>query len=205
MTNIDDSRIVHDFYQKLSEKFPYVSSESWIKLQEISVVKHLEKDEVFLRLGERLNFGIFVVSGWLKLYYLDEKDNERISAFCSSLEYIDNWNSIHQREVLPYSVSAISPSIVILYPLEKMIETFRSESDLLQLCIDLSQEMIKMKQEHYEILTLRSPEERYLHLLKSQKKWLMEISLTDLAKFLHLSREALSRARKQVALRRFTR
>ncbi|MFC3197564.1 Crp/Fnr family transcriptional regulator [Parapedobacter deserti] len=205
MTGIDDFRIIKDFYQKLSEKYPYVTVESWVKLQEISVVKYLEKDEIFLRHGERLNFGIFVIHGLIKLYYLDEKGNERISAFRGNLEYIDNWNSLHQQEALPYSISAISPSIVMLYPMEKMIKTFRKEPDLLQLCVDLSQEMIKMKREHHEILTLRSPEERYLQLLKSHKKWLMEVSLTDLAKFLHMSREALSRARNQVALKRLIR
>ncbi|NGM66860.1 Crp/Fnr family transcriptional regulator [Sphingobacterium sp. SGR-19] len=199
---MDDSKVLDDFYQKLSEKFPYVTSRSWEKLREISVVKYLEKDDIFLRHGERLHFGIFVVTGWLKLYYLDEKGDERISAFCESLEYIDNWNSIHQQQALPYSVSAITSSTIILYPLEKMVKTFSNEPDLLQLCVDLSQEMIRKKQEHYEILTLRSPEERYLHLLESKKNWLQEISLTNLAKFLHVSREALSRARNQVSLKR---
>lgn len=204
MTKLDDFKVVQDFYQKLSEKFPYVTADNWVKLQDISIVKYLEKDEIFLRQGEVLNFGIFVVSGWLKVYYLDVKGNERISAFRNDLDYIDNWNAIHRQEPLPYSISAISPCIIILYPLEKMVKTFSKEPDLLQLCVDLSQEMIKMKQEHYEILTLRSPEERYLHLLKSQKKWLMEVSLTDLAKYLHVSREALSRARNLAALKRFT-
>lgn len=202
MTDMDDSKVLDDFYQKLSEKFPYVTSRSWEKLREISVVKYLEKDDIFLRHGERLHFGIFVVTGWLKLYYLDEKGDERISAFCESLEYIDNWNSIHQHQALPYSVSAITSSAIILYPLEKMVKIFSNEPDLLQLCVDLSQEMIRKKQEHYEILTLRSPEERYLHLLESKKNWLQEISLTNLAKFLHVSREALSRARNQVSLKR---
>ena len=202
MTDMDDSKVLDDFYQKLSEKFPYVTSRSWEKLREISVVKYLEKDDIFLRHGERLHFGIFVVTGWLKLYYLDEKGDERISAFCESLEYIDNWNSIHQQQALPYSVSAITSSTIILYPLEKMVKIFSNEPDLLQLCVDLSQEMIRKKQEHYEILTLRSPEERYLHLLESKKNWLQEISLTNLAKFLHVSREALSRARNQVSLKR---
>jgi len=202
MTDMDDSKVLDDFYQKLSEKFPYVTSWSWEKLREISVVKYLEKDDIFLRHGERLHFGIFVVTGWLKLYYLDEKGDERISAFCESLEYIDNWNSIHQQQALPYSVSAITSSTIILYPLEKMVKIFSNEPDLLQLCVDLSQEMIRKKQEHYEILTLRSPEERYLHLLESKKNWLQEISLTNLAKFLHVSREALSRARNQVSLKR---
>ncbi|WP_165793019.1 Crp/Fnr family transcriptional regulator [Sphingobacterium haloxyli] len=198
---MDDSKVLDDFYQKLSEKFPYVTSGSWEKLREISIVKYLEKDDIFLRHGERLQFGVFVVTGWLKLYYLDEKGDERISAFCGGLEYIDNWNSIHQQQALPYSVSAIASSTIILYPLEKMVKIFSKEPDLLQLCVDLSQEMIRKKQEHYEILTLRSPEERYLHLLASKKNWLQEISLTNLAKFLHVSREALSRARNQVSLK----
>lgn len=202
MTDMDDSKVLDDFYQKLSEKFPYITSGSWGKLREISMVKYLEKDNLFLRHGERLHVGIFVVTGWLKLYYLDEKGDERISSFCGSLEYIDNWNSIHQQQALPYSVSAITSSTIIVCPLQKMVKIFSNEPDLLQLCVDLSQEMIRKKQEHYEILTLRSPEERYLHLLASKKNWLQEISLTNLAKFLHVSREALSRARNQVFLKR---
>lgn len=195
MKKMNDLILIQDFHQELSRKFPYVKSENWARLQEISMVKHLEKGEIFLRHGDRLNFGIFVVTGWLKLFYLDERGNERIAAFCDSLEYIDNWNAIHQQQALPYSISAITSTTLILYPLEKMVNIFDGEPDLLQLCIHLSQEMIKMRQVHYEVLTLRSPEERYRHLMKYQRKWLNEISLTDLAKYLHLSREALSRAR----------
>lgn len=187
--------IIHSFHEHLSAIYPYVKKKNWNKLEDISIVKHLEKDEMLLKNGDTLQYGIFVVEGWIKFSYIDQMGNERISTFCGDNEYIDNWNDMHQQKQLPYSISALSSTIVILYPLNRMIDIFKNESDLLQLCVDLSQAMIKKKQEHYEILTLKTPLERYFYLENKHKSWLRDVSLTNLAKYLHISREALSRAR----------
>ena len=135
------------------------------------------------------------MEGQLKLYYINESGIERISTFCTDNEYMDNWSDVHQQSPLPYSISALTDTILIKYPLRDMVRIFKKEPDLLQLCIDLSQEIIQKKQEHYRILTLKSPMERYGHLMENQKGWIQTFSLTELAKYLHMSRETLSRAR----------
>ncbi|MBC9794684.1 Crp/Fnr family transcriptional regulator [Sinomicrobium weinanense] len=192
---MSSSELIHDFHQSISLKFPYVKSENWEKLERISIVQSLQKNEKLFHSETPLDYGVFVADGWLKLFYIDEKGNERISGFCTKNEYIDNWNDIHQQSPLPYSISALTAATVIKYPLQKMVDTFKNEPDLLQLCIDLSQEMIRKKREHYEILTLKSPLDRYMYVLENRKYWLQNISLTDLAKYLHISRETLSRVR----------
>lgn len=197
-SNSDQFILIQDFHKQLSEKFPHVKPGSWAALAEIAFIKYLKKDETFMNYGERSNAGIFVVSGYLKLSHSDENGNERISAFCRNTDYIDNWNAIHQQRPLPYTIAAIAPTVLLLYPLEKMIRIFNESPDLLQLCILLSQEMIRLKNEHYQILSLASPEEKYRYLLDKHRSYLQEISTTDLAKFLHISREALSRAKSKV-------
>ncbi|KAB7530268.1 cyclic nucleotide-binding domain-containing protein [Flagellimonas olearia] len=190
-----DPKVIHDFHQKIAFKYPYVKKESWLKLEEISIVQTLKRDEVLCREGEKLNHGIFVVKGQLKLFHINESGIERISTFCTDNEYMDNWSDIHQQSPLPYSISALTDTLLIKYPLREMTTIFKKESDLLQLCIDLSQAIIQKKQEHYRILTLKSPIERYGLLLENRKEWVQAFSLTNLAKYLHISRETLSRTR----------
>lgn len=193
---MEKQQTIASFYEILQLKYPYVLSENWEKLKEISEIRHLHKNELFISMGERLRYGIFVVNGCLKLSYMDEHGQERIAAFNTETEYVDNWNDIHQQTTLPYSIYANIPSTILLCPLEKMTKIFKKESDLLQLCIDLSQSMIKKKEEHYSILTLKTPIERYKYILKNRKELVNNLSITDLAKYLHLSRETLSRVRK---------
>ena len=187
-----NQNIIREFHSILARKYPYVKHDNWLKLQDISIVKNIRKNELIFRTGDYLNHGIFVVEGCLKLFYFDENGLERISTFTTEYEYMDNWNDIHQKKTLPYSISALTQSTIILYPLEKMVEIFKQESDLLQLCVDLSQQIIQKKQEHYTVLTLKTPLERYLYLLKHRKRWISDISVTNIAQYLHLSRETVS-------------
>jgi len=193
-----NQNIIRVFHRMLAMKYPYVKRINWLKLENISIVKTIEKNELIFRAGEYLNYGIFVIEGCLKLYYFDENGLERISTFTTEHEYIDNWDDIHQKKPLPYSISALTPSIIILYPLEKMVEIFKQEPDLLQLCVDLSQQIIQKKQEHNNILTLTTPLERYTYLLKHRNKWISDISVTNIAQYLHLSRETVSRVRNKI-------
>lgn len=194
----NNQNIISEFYRMLTMKYPYVRNENWLKLQDISIVKDIKKNELIFRSGEYLNYGIFVVEGYLKMSYFDENGLERISTFATKNEYMDNWNDIHQKKPLPYSISTLTPSIVILYPLERMIEIFKQEPDLLQLCVDLSQQIIQKKQEHNTVLTLTKPIDRYSYLLKHRKEWITDISVTHIAQYLHVSRETISRVRNKI-------
>lgn len=193
-----NQNIIREFHSILAMKYPYVNHENWLKIQDISIVKNIGKNELIFRTGDYLDYGIFVVEGCLKLFYLDESGFERISTFMTKHEYMDNWNDIHQNRPLPYSISALTPSTIILYPLEKMVEIFKQEADLLQLCVDLSQQIIQKKQEHYTVLTLKTPLERYSYLLKQRNEWISDISVTNIAQYLHLSRETVSRVRNKI-------
>lgn len=194
-----NQNIIREFHKLLAMKYPYVRQVNWLKLKDISIVKTIKKNELIFRAGEYLNYGIFVIEGCLKLYCFDENGLERISTFTTEHEYIDNWNDIHGKKPLPYSISALTPSTIILYPLEKMVEIFKQEPDLLQLCVDLSQQIIQKKQEHNNILALTTPLERYTYLLKHRSKWISDISVTNIAQYLHLSRETVSRVRNKIA------
>lgn len=193
-----NQNIIKEFHRMLAMKYPYVKRENWLKLENISIVKTTEENELIFRTGEYLNYGVFVVEGCLKLFYVGENGLERILTFTTEYEYIDNWNDIHQKKTLPYSISALTPSTIILYPLEKMVKIFKQEPDLLQLCVDLSQQIIQKKQEHNNILTLTTPLERYSYLLKHRNKWISDISVTNIAQYLHLSRETVSRVRNKI-------
>lgn len=194
----NNQNIIREFHSILAMKYTYVNHENWLKLQDISIVKNIGKNELIFRAGDYLNYGIFVVEGCLKLFYFDESGLERISTFTTKHEYMDNWNDIHRNRPLPYSISALTPSTIILYPLEKMVEIFKQEADLLQLCVDLSQQIIQKKQEHYTVLTLKTPLERYAYLLKHRNEWISDISVTNIAQYLHLSRETVSRVRNKI-------
>ncbi|MBB4118631.1 CRP-like cAMP-binding protein [Mesonia hippocampi] len=195
---MNDALTIKNFHEQLAIKFPYVEEQSWNKLQNISMVQKLNKNELLCKEGQKLNHGIFVVSGQLKLFYLNESGIERIASFCTRNDYIDNWNDVHQHTALPYSICAISTTTIVKYPLKEMVSIFKQNPDLLQLCIDLSQEIIGKKQDHYQILTLKTPKDRYLWLQKNRPQWLQDITLTELSKYLHVSRETLSRVRSKL-------
>jgi hypothetical protein len=59
---------------------------------------------------------------------------------------------------------------------------------------------MQQHEEHLKILSLSNPIARYQYIMKNHPKLIQKVTMTDLAKYLYVSREALSRARNQAYL-----
>jgi hypothetical protein len=63
----------------------------------------------------------------------------------------------------------------------------------------LYQELLEQQSEHQHILSLKSPVRRYRYLLERRPVIIQKTTLTNVARYLYVSREALSRARLSLA------
>jgi len=184
------------YYQRLAKRYPRVTAEEWKQLDRFASVKYLRKGDAFLHSGKVARYGAFVLSGEFKFSFQDEEGNERIVKFALSDDFLANCESYQKREPSSISIIAIEKAVILRIDTRKLDRLYEKHINLMHVKLKLYQELMEQMAEHQYILSLKSPVQRYRFLLERRPRVIQKISLTNIARHLYISREALSRARQ---------
>ncbi len=160
----------------------------------LSVIRRLEKGELFLQSGSVVQQSALVVSGIVKQVYWDGL-HERVADFNFGGDCIINFDSYKKGVPSNVSAEALTDTLLLVFDNEKLVAMKEVYEPLMRLSIDLSESIIARQQFHINLLSLASPLERYQLLLKARPEIVSQISVTEIARYLFVSREAISRAR----------
>nr|WP_295870916.1 Crp/Fnr family transcriptional regulator [uncultured Chitinophaga sp.] len=177
------------------KKYPVVTPEEWQLLDSIAVVKHIRKGESFLRYGKVARYSAFVLSGMFKFSILDDEGNEKIVRFGFADDFLANCESYNKKAPSAVSITAMEDAVILRINIKKLQPLYDLHMNLLHVNLQLFQEMSEQQSEHQYILSLKTPLQRYRFLLERRPAIIQKISLTNIARYLYTSREALSRAR----------
>jgi CRP-like cAMP-binding protein len=183
------------YYQRLIKKYPQVTKEEWEILDIIATVKYLRKGEQFLRYGKVARYSAFVLSGQFKFSLLDEEGNEKIVKFSFTDDFLANCESFRKKAPSSISITALEDSVILRINTKKLQPLYDEHVNLWHVNIQLYHELMEQQAEHQYILSLKSPVQRYRFLMEHRPAIIQKISLTNIARYLYTSREALSRAR----------
>ena len=186
-------------YHRLMKKYPVVTEAEWQLLDSIATVKHIKKGDSFLRYGKVARYAAFVISGMFKFSILDEEGNEKIVKFSFIDDFLANCESYNKKAPSGVSIIAVEDAVVLRINIKKLQPLYDLHLSILHVNIQLYQDIMQQQAEHQYILSLKSPLERYRFLLRHRPALIQKISLTNIARYLFTSREALSRARLMVA------
>ncbi|MBC9933227.1 Crp/Fnr family transcriptional regulator [Chitinophaga qingshengii] len=183
------------WYERLKTKYPVVTQEEWQLLDSIAVVKHIRKGESFLRYGKVARYSAFVLSGMFKFSILDDEGNEKIVRFGFADDFLANCESYNKKAPSAVSIIAMEDAVILRINIKKLQPLYDLHMNLLHVNLQLFQELSEQQSEHQYILSLKTPLQRYRFLLERRPAIIQKISLTNIARYLYTSREALSRAR----------
>ncbi|WP_207535576.1 Crp/Fnr family transcriptional regulator [Desertivirga arenae] len=186
------------WYQRLMEKYPIVSDDEWKLLDDMSKVKVFKKGESFVRFGRVARYAAFVLSGHFAYIILDEEGNEKIIRFAFADDLLANCESYNHRAPSYISITALEDSEVRIFSIKKLQPLYSIYMSLSAVNLKIYEEMVEQNIAHQQILSLNSPVKRYQFLLKYRPLIIKKISLTNIARFLFVSRESLSRARSML-------
>jgi len=188
-----------NWYEPLKRKYPIVTDEEWLLLDHIASVKHLKKGDPFLRYGKIARFSAFVISGTFKFSIQDEDSNEKIIKFGFTNDFLANCESYNKRAPSAVSITALEDAVILKINIKKLQPLYDLHMNLLHVNLELYREISEQQSEHQHILSLKSPLGRYRYLLERRPLIIQKVTLTNIARYLYISREALSRARLFVA------
>lgn len=172
------------------------SDESWEVLQSALIENKFSKNEVLLRQGEICNSLFYIENGYCKSYY-EINGIVKNTGFFFENEIATNIKSFGNGEKSEFNIVACEPMTVIVFDKYNLFQVAKDVSEIETLgrnCIRL----FATKQEEFSTLfKLYSAQERLEYLEIKYPDMLQRVSLTQLASFLGVARETLSRIRKR--------
>ncbi|MCE3297122.1 MAG: putative transcriptional regulator, Crp/Fnr family [Crocinitomicaceae bacterium] len=157
-----------------------------------------KKGEHLLRQGEVARFTVFVLSGCLRQYSVNENGQEQIIYFAEENWFAGDLQSMRSRVASNLNLQALENCSVLTINktnAELVLERFPWWAQL-QLA-GHQRWMAKLQQQVGQSM-IDSAETKYLRLLKDRPKLLQRVPQYQIASFLGISPEALSRIRKKL-------
>ena len=171
--------------------------ESAVKL---ITIKTYKKGEHLLREGEVSAKSYSIVSGCVRQYYLVD-GVEKTTFFYTEGQSIFSPNSASERIPAKYYLSCVEYTTLSIMSLENQKEMYKRFPMLESMSRMSLQEELNNYQEMLATYITTNPEERYLNLLKYRPELLNRVPQYQLASYLGVTPESLSRIRKRIFLK----
>lgn len=176
------------------------SDSSWKLLQPALTKKEFKKNALLLEKGHVCNSLFYIVNGYCKSYY-DIDGVAKNTAFFFENEFATNIHSFGSGQKSDFYIIACEPLTAIIFDKDKLFQATKQSNEIEALgrnCIRL----FATKQEEFSnLFKLYSAQDRLGYLETKYPEMLQRVSLSQLASFLGIARETLSRIRKRRALR----
>lgn len=143
--------------------------------------------------GKRHHYIYLIIKGSVKSYY--SKDSKEVCVWFSLENEIIGTTSTIQGGASKETLELLEDSELIKLNIEKIKELAQTDLSISNLLNNLWEEHAIFLEERLYQLQFMNSHERYKVLIKNTPEILQRVSLTDIASFLGLSRETLSRIR----------
>lgn len=181
---------------KYNRSLTNFSDESWEILQPALTKRSFKKNDFLLKQGQVCNALFYIDKGYCKSYY-DIDGVVKNTGFFFENEVTTNIHSFGSGEKSEFNIIACEPLSAVIFDKAKLIEASRQSPEIESLgrtCIRL----FAMKQEEFSnIFKLYSAQERLEYVESKYPEMIQRVSLSQLASFLGVARETLSRIRKR--------
>ncbi len=182
------------------EKSLPLSEEMKRDLVKISKVKHLEKGEIVLSEKSHRKIQVFVVSGCLRSFYKSEKGKEHTLQFAIKNWWISDYITLFSNANSIMCIESLSYSKVILFEEKELDKIYKQYPTLAMVQrVGLQNRIAALQKRILGLLTL-SAKEKYQRFLDEYEFFEKVIPNYQIASFLGITPESLSRVRKEIAL-----
>ncbi len=159
-------------------------------------LKAFKKGSMILYQGDPSKHCIFVISGCLRQYRINEDGHEVTSEFYEEGQWVNVFNESIKDKVSKYSVVAGEDSLLIYSETVEKDEMFKRYPALLNMTSSMLTEKIGQVNENNYGFAALSPEERVKSLIELRPKLLKRVPQHQVASYLGITPEAFSRIKK---------
>nr|WP_294862466.1 Crp/Fnr family transcriptional regulator [uncultured Fluviicola sp.] len=176
-----------------------LSDEEIDAIDETLTVRSFKKGTLLLKEGQHSSDTYFVLEGIVRQYYITD-GTEKTSDFFTEGQWVLSANHITQNTASNHFVECCSDCKLIIGNSEKGEDLYEKFPNLGTVSRKLMSQVFVGQQTKLEAYILDSPKERYLKLLKSSPELFQKIPQYQIASYVGVTPESLSRIRKRLAL-----
>jgi CRP-like cAMP-binding protein len=162
----------------------------------LNIFRTIKKGTTLLREGQNSNEVYFVLKGCLRTYYMIDGE-EKTTAFYTEMEDLTP-HCVTNKTPSKYYISCIEDSIITISNPDMEAEIFNKFPKFESVCRVLSEELLAKQQINFDAFKTSSPEQRYLDLLQSRPDLIQRVPQHQLASFLGIKPQSLSRLRARL-------
>ncbi|WP_426479614.1 Crp/Fnr family transcriptional regulator [Chryseobacterium sp. CBSDS_008] len=172
------------------------SDESWNILQSALSERNYRKNEMMVQEGEICNSLFYIDKGFCKSYYNIE-GNTKNTGFYFENEIVTNISSFGSGQKSAFNIVACEELRAVIFDKKKLFEATGKAPEIESLGRHCIRQFAARQEEFSNLFKLYTVQERLEYLETRYPEMIQRVPLTQLASFLGVARETLSRIRKR--------
>lgn len=181
----------------------------YLKLEGISRVKEyfleegtiveVKKNDFFMKEGQFAKKIGFIDSGSFRYLAYQSQGQEKIVGYTFEKDFATNYPAFLKQSESIISIQAIQDSVLFVLTFDEFIN-FLENHDTENIRAQVAETFLFDIYKRMLSLYCDSPEERYLKLLNRYPQIIYKVNLKEIASFINVTPETLSRIRKKISL-----
>lgn len=165
-------------------------------LLSLNLFHSVKKGTTLLKEGQHSKESYFVLKGCIRTYYIIEGE-EKTTAFYTEMDALTP-HCVINKTPSEYFISCVEDSILTVSNSDIEAEINSKFPKFELMCRKLSEELLAKKQIDFDEFKTSSPEQRYMNLLHSRPDLIQRVPQHQLASFLGIKPQSLSRLRARI-------
>ena len=172
-----------------------ISAANLETLFQSAVPRRLLKGDIILKQGKACKTVVFVEEGYLRTF-IESEITEINTDFTLEGSFTTNLKSLRSGSPSDTNIQAGEPSLIYEFDRAKLLDLYKYSPEIESFGRILLEKLLIAREEHSNIFKIYKPQERYNYIETHFPELLQRISLSQLASYLGIARETLSRIRK---------
>lgn len=186
---------------KYISKFTVLTEQEVIDIVAILNVRSYKKGDNLVKEGEINSECYFVLKGCVRQFYMIDGE-EKTTAFYTEEQGVVSGTSFYEQTPSDHYLSCVEDTIMIVGNINDGSEVYEKFPKLEVITRAMIEQGNAKIQESLAFFIISSPEERYLNLLKTRADLFQRVPQHQIASYIGVSAESLSRIRKRVAMKK---
>lgn len=182
--------------KKYLSKYIPITKELEEELSKIEFIKRFDKGTIILEKGKISNECFFIIKGCIRSFYIKDGE-EKTTEFYTEEEAVTP-STYGKKIPSEYYLECIEDTIAGVGTPELEIEFYQKFPQIQLLNQTLGEAIMAKQQDTFAEFKMASPEERYLALLKYRPDLMQRAPQHQIASYLGIKPESLSRIRKRI-------
>lgn len=187
-----------DILNKYMNRLTSLSEEEQQAIIEELNIEHFNKGEVLIRQGDIPTKCYFILQGCVRQYSVDEEGREITSNFYTEEQAIAIFNHHREDKSSDHTFTCVEDGVMVVGQLDIEQDMYNKYTQLETMTRRMIGENLSQVQAEFAVFIASSPEERYKTLLKKRPSLIDRVPQHQLASYLGMTPESLSRIKKRV-------